>query len=770
MIGCVRKNRLSLLFGGTNTPLISLGDRENGTMISASGSVSKLRDRSMQFGTRNWYDEMGRLVLSQNAKQFNIENYLSATDRALVPVPVGMTVSNWVSAYSYTLFDDIGRIVEMGELLTRATVPTAKHETQVAYNTFKNSFVASGVQREITKTYFDRVKFQNIQVGFTQENLRPRVASVTYQDKVGAAYDRATHYSYDVHGNVKNLIQEINAAGVAMKKRMDYDYDLVSGKVNYFYYQKGDVDQFIHKYEYDGDNRIVKVFTSRDAIAWDRDAKYDYYAHGPLAKTIIGEHEVQTNTFAYTTQGWIKGMNGESFSYALGFFDDGTYKDYQGIGGANNYTLTTPVVGSGNPSTDKSLYNGNVATMTSNTLQFVTAGLGTANWTQQFEYDQLNRITASSTLAGVNANSWKTSYEYDAGGNITNLKRFDQSGQQFDNMKYNYQNTDASFKNNTNKLRSVDDDLAFASVHISDIDDQQINNYTYDEIGQLTADKSEEIENIEWTVYGKVRSVKRIAGSTKPDLEFGYDVTGKRVFKTVKNKGGSINNTFYLRDGTGVVLSIYGTNSGTVTTLAEQYIYGISKLGASKPTNDVSSNHVVGQKEYELTDNLSNVRAVLSDKTNGGSPEVIGATEYLPFGMIARSFSPTYRYGMTSQEKDFEITEGVYTADFWEYDSRSGRRWNIDPLAYKYPNVSPYSTFNNSPILYNDPTGQSGEATIDKKAKTITVESKFIFYGSKADTKTSKAIADEITKQYNGANGKITVDGVEYTVKFNEEC
>ena len=77
---------------------------------------------------------------------------------------------------------------------------------------------------------------KNIQVGFTQENLRPRVASVTYQDKAGTAYDRATHYSYDVHGNVKNLIQEIDAAGVAMKKRMDYDYDLVSGKVNIFYY------------------------------------------------------------------------------------------------------------------------------------------------------------------------------------------------------------------------------------------------------------------------------------------------------------------------------------------------------------------------------------------------------------------------------------------------------------------------------------------------------------------------------------------------------
>ena len=78
---------------------------------------------------------------------------------------------------------------------------------------------------------------------------------------------------------------------------MDYDYDLVSGKVNYMYYQKDQDDQFIHKYEYDGDNRIVKVFTSADGITWDRDAKYDYYAHGPLAKTIIGDN-VETLNYA----------------------------------------------------------------------------------------------------------------------------------------------------------------------------------------------------------------------------------------------------------------------------------------------------------------------------------------------------------------------------------------------------------------------------------------------------------------------------------------
>ena len=52
-----------------------------------------------------------------------------------------------------------------------------------------------------------------------------------------------------------------------------------------------------------------------------------------------------------------------------------------------------------------------------------------------------------------------------------------------------------------------------------------------------------------------------------------------------------------------------------------------------------------------------------------------------------------YRYGFNGQEKSDDVTAGNYTAEFWEYDSRIGRRWNRDP---KYTfGLSEYSTFNN---------------------------------------------------------------------------
>lgn len=64
-----------------------------------------------------------------------------------------------------------------------------------------------------------------------------------------------------------------------------------------------------------------------------------------------------------------------------------------------------------------------------------------------------------------------------------------------------------------------------------------------------------------------------------------------------------------------------------------------------------------------------------------------------------------YRYGFNGQEKTDEIA-GVgnhTTAEFWEYDPRTGRRWNVDPVPKPY--FSGYSAFANNPINFIDPNG-----------------------------------------------------------------
>ena len=67
--------------------------------------------------------------------------------------------------------------------------------------------------------------------------------------------------------------------------------------------------------------------------------------------------------------------------------------------------------------------------------------------------------------------------------------------------------------------------------------------------------------------------------------------------------------------------------------------------------------------------------------------------------------SNSYRYGFNGQEKDDEIAgEGnSYTAEYWQYDSRLVRRWNVDPVVKTHE--SPYAAFANNPIWFADPNG-----------------------------------------------------------------
>ena len=69
-----------------------------------------------------------------------------------------------------------------------------------------------------------------------------------------------------------------------------------------------------------------------------------------------------------------------------------------------------------------------------------------------------------------------------------------------------------------------------------------------------------------------------------------------------------------------------------------------------------------------------------------------------------------YRYSHNGQEKESELFAGANSAEYWMYDSRLGRRWELDPLAY--PWQSPYVVFNNGPIEFSDPLGLEGEDPI----------------------------------------------------------
>ena len=182
--------------------------------------------------------------------------------------------------------------------------------------TYIEDYIRTLNRKEVVRSYWDNDRF-GLSLGLNQYNLKRRVASVahysgTLDTSNYYAYNHAIHYSYDIHGNVDTLVMDepkLKCLGDSSLgfKVINYDYDLISGKVNKLEFNRGKPDQYFHKYTYDADNRLLEAFTSRNGSLWERDARYFYYLHGPLARVEVGESLVQGLDYVYSLHGWIKG-------------------------------------------------------------------------------------------------------------------------------------------------------------------------------------------------------------------------------------------------------------------------------------------------------------------------------------------------------------------------------------------------------------------------------------------------------------------------------
>jgi hypothetical protein len=135
----------------------------------------------------------------------------------------------------------------------------------------------------------------------------------------------------------------------------------------------------------------------------------------------------------------------------------------------------------------------------------------------------------------------------------------------------------------------------------------------------------------------------------------------------------------------GYTANTSGTGTHTYNTLANEYVYV-----ATGGNFDQTSN--TNETSYDVY-----------------LPEVLSFSDYYPFHMqMPGRFdnSAGYRYGGSNgQEKETEITgnSSHYSAEYWMYDSRLGRRWNVDPVIKE--EESPYATFANNPIVHTDING-----------------------------------------------------------------
>ncbi len=130
-----------------------------------------------------------------------------------------------------------------------------------------------------------------------------------------------------------------------------------------------------------------------------------------------------------------------------------------------------------------------------------------------------------------------------------------------------------------------------------------------------------------------------------------------------------------------------------------------------------------------------------------------------------------YRYGFNGMEKDDEVNgnDNWYTFGDYGYDPRIVQRPSPDPILTAFQ--SSYSTFNGNPIIFADPSGESGELRVDNKSKTMTVNTNVYIYGGKASKKLAAQLEKNANKLYNESGQKVSliVNGKEvtqYNLKF----
>jgi RHS repeat-associated protein len=662
--------------------------------------------------------------------------------------------------------------------------------------------LGGGITEQITRTVYD-LAYGPIQTTFNgtsglfQKNLRNHV-SYTYvkaTDAQAEIWDAANFYSYDIHGNVDTILQDfktgMGAIGCSTDpnlkanrfKKIVFNYDLISGKVNELAYQANLTDQFYQKYKYDRQDNLIEVRTSRDYIYWEVDSRYEYYRHSLLSRTTLGENRVQGSDYAYTIHGWLRGINSmdfqvgttgtnfdlgqdgvmvqgnknrhigrDAYGFSLYYFDN----DYNPIQTSNlNFTrlpLTLPA-DPGGTVTGGNLYNGNIRAIAVKMTPFSSSKL------YGYRYDQLNRIVRMDAFNGtfVNGNSvtlgrindYHEEVSYDPSGNIRSYLRNGSSEAGFplamDSLTYQYEKTSNGVLA-SNKLRYVHDRVLSSNYLGLDIDSQtpltlgqtladnnvsQIgDNYQYDNIGNLTKNVKDSIQNIEWTLYGKIKTVTKTDGKV---INYTYDPSGNRISQVV-TKGSVSKNTYYVRDVAGNIISLYSMemNGSTIVkplSQVELHVYGLSRIGVFNVNQNVQNCSLTpseisytrrGDKIYELTNHLDNVLVTINDKKVGVSSnnvtieyftsEIITADDYYPFGMAMpgrkyRLADGKYRYGFNGKELDEDINKDTYDYGLRISDQRLGRFFSVDPLTATFPWYTPYQFAGNTPIQAIDLDG-----------------------------------------------------------------
>jgi len=328
----------------------------------------------------------------------------------------------------------------------------------------------------------------------------------------------------------------------------------------------------------------------------------------------------------------------------------------------------------------------------------------TPNQIQSFtyNYDNLNRITQATFNVGGNYNE---TFNYDKNGNIKTLLRKGQiltattsksivnppitTAKTYglvDNLSYYYEG---------NQLFAVTDAVNSINTELNNDFRTELKSggspgiqYSYDANGNMTTDCNKGI-TITYNMLNQPATIEKSAGNKTVYL---YDAAGRKL-RTQIYEDSKLKTTI---DYCGAFeyennrIKYIHTPEGRIT-------YTIS--------SDDSKATLVVSYEYDLKDQLGNVRVVFTKNKTTGVAQKLQETHYYAFGlqMNGLGIQGSNKYLYNGKEKQEQT--GMYDYGFRQMDPALGRWFCVDAMAESYVSMSPYVYGLDNPVNVVDLMG-----------------------------------------------------------------
>jgi len=316
---------------------------------------------------------------------------------------------------------------------------------------------------------------------------------------------------------------------------------------------------------------------------------YTYDAFGRVSNKNLN---IADNYYSYNIRGWLTGINSAYFNSGLPNIFWCEALSYNSL-----FNLTLP---SYPPGSTPTCLNGNIS-------QQIWQGYGTGAplRSYRYNYDDLNRVTLANYSQGVLSGTslpWSntlidytmSNVSYDLNGNIKTMNQMgdNTSGGSpviIDQLTYQY-------ATNSNQLQGVKDDAVIPTTNPDFKDDpaHSLNDYTYDDEGNLITDGNKKISSI---TYSYLNKPEHIVLDDRGTIDYIYDALGNKLQKIVYDQVTSINTT------TDYVGPFQYSNLALQNISHEE--------GRCRPVvaTDGTVNYVY---DYYIKDHLTNVRSVVT--------------------------------------------------------------------------------------------------------------------------------------------------------------